>query len=165
MPLSGMEPTIWACPLTKNQMGKLSVHRMTPNNWATLARALSFFGWQISDLNLSQASWGVTWPQVWGWTVVWAGSQTEHSINLFNSQEHALLGTSPRHLLLLCQLPAPYGPVLCHMDLLFLIHNVTSSFHYSKSLSEMVLTLLAFSLFSNSRISTFLLSLYFIHRS
>lgn len=49
---------------------------------------LSFFWWQIIEPGLSRASWGATWPQVWGQTVVWAGSQTEPSISLLNSQEH-----------------------------------------------------------------------------
>ena len=90
-------------------------------------RNSSFFCWQKPGPGLSQASWGATWLQVWGWTVAWAESQTEHSLNLLNSQEHALLLTSPGYLLLLCQLPAPHGPILSHMASI-LICNITSSF-------------------------------------
>lgn len=63
------------------------------------------------------------------WTVAWAESQTEHSINLLNSQEHALClplqGACYFFASFLHHMAQSYATWLPF----FLIHNITSSFN------------------------------------
>lgn len=132
---------------------------------------LSFFWWQIIEPGLSRASWGATWPQVWGQTVVWAGSQTEPSISLLNSQEH---GTWEFWVLVrvtyyssasfLHHVARSY--TMCHS--FFLTCNVTSFFNFNpRTFLKEVFTLHSWNFFlPNSRFSIFFVILIFsIHRS